>query len=110
MFSFKKQKNIWNEIVREKKYRLSAFGLSPSFDWKVLLFLAFIGLVSMSAFSYSIYTNIVEISSYQIDTSKRETEIDLEKVNSVISEFDSRKEKFDSFFIKNTQAEISEEE
>ena len=58
MFNFQKQKDQWDQILRDRKYRPSLFGLSAHFDWKVVLLFTVMSLVIITFFGISVQNKI----------------------------------------------------
>jgi len=62
MINFKSQKDRWNQILRERKYRPSFFGLSSHFDWKMVLIFVVLSLIINIGFGFYMRSKINEIS------------------------------------------------
>lgn len=84
MMDFKKQKEEWNQVVRERKYRPSFFGFPVHFDWNFLLSLFFVGLVLILIFAFNMYLNVKELS--ETDFTNRVETNSVNKIN--IDKFD----------------------
>lgn len=84
MIDFKKQKEEWNQVVRERKYRPSFFGFPVHADWNFLLSLFVVGLVLIAIFTFNTYLNVEELS--KADFTGRVETTQINKIN--IDKFD----------------------
>jgi hypothetical protein len=101
-----KQKNRWNRFLRERKYRISVFGLTPHFDWKIILFTSVVILVFITIFSFNIHLNITNISETDITTeSIGEEYVNSDEINAFLSEFQEKEMRFNDLMNTSTVAE-----
>jgi hypothetical protein len=86
MFNFDKQKDKWNQILRERKYRPSFFGLSAHFDWKIILLFTIMTLILITFFGLSMQRKI----DYVIEKDYS-TDVNVRGADSVKIEFFEKK-------------------
>jgi low affinity Fe/Cu permease len=86
MFNFDKQKDKWNQILRERKYRPSFFGLSAHFDWKIILLFTIMTLILITFFGFSMQRKI----DYVIEKDYS-TDVNVRGADSVKIEFFEKK-------------------
>ncbi|NCS99201.1 hypothetical protein GW764_03375 [Candidatus Parcubacteria bacterium] len=92
MFNIKKQKNKIGKIVYPKKYRLTIFGYTPHFDWKVLIGLFLLMIIFVA--SYATFIKL-EIDSFidrdfseDVELEKNE-DIDIERYQRVLDDVEN---------------------
>ncbi len=106
MASFKKQQDRWNRLLRERKYRISVFGLTPHLDWKFILFLSTVALAVIAVAGFGTYKNIVSLSESNITLEPVQQHlVNPDEVNEFVSEFDKKKDRFNALFGDSTVAE-----
>lgn len=106
MISFKKQQDTWNRFLRERKYRLSLFGLTPHFDWKLILLLSLLTLIAISVAGIGTYRRVVSLSESDIDLEPvTHTFVNPNEVNKFISEFEKKDKRFNTLLGASTVAE-----
>lgn len=73
---FQKQKDKWDQILRDRKYRPSFFGLSAHFDWKIILLFTIMTLIIITFFGLSMQKkiNIVTERDYSSEVRVRDAE------------------------------------
>ena len=106
MKAFKKKNCRLNRFLRERKYRLSVFGMTPHFDWKFLLLVSLITLIVISVVGVTTYADIIGISESDIANDPVEqTYVNPEKVKEFLSEFEQKERRFESLMSATKVAE-----
>ncbi len=93
MINFDKQKDKWNQILRQRKYRPSLFGMSVHFDWKFLLFINLIIAIYILFFGLNLYSDINNIINSDFSDqipSKNIEKIDIEKFNQILEKIENQ--------------------
>jgi hypothetical protein len=91
MFSLNKQKNIFNQMFRERKYRLSIFGVSPHFDWKILLILILIIFIVVAVYAQNLLLDIKSIDKLEFNESVQTNKINTEEIQKNVNIFEKNK-------------------
>lgn len=80
---------------RQRKYKLSIFGVNPNFDWLVFLLIAIIMLTGSGFWGFWNYKKInQELNKEIILEDKEKDQVDLESISVFISDFGNRSLKF----------------
>ena len=102
MPSFQKQKNSWNQYLRERRYKISAFGLKPETDWKILLSLTVIAALFVSIGGFIMYEGVLNTSEEKFDIFiKRLRIVEVEDVDKRMEFFESQRAELNSMLGRN---------
>lgn len=78
---------------KRRRDRLSVFGVSPEFDWKVILYFSIVVFVCGAVYAFLLYKNIMGGSFFEViddQTQKIEVEQKIKNIDKVVDELNKR--------------------
>ncbi len=97
MISIKHYKEKFKFYRGQRKYKLSLWGVSPHFDWRVTRWIVAISFLGMCLFGYITYLQIDKRINADLEAAfYKKTKVNLQDMQKLIKSFDEQRAQFDA--------------